>query len=149
MEKTLCFAKKKNLRKYVKYEKFLFWCIVRGDGDSHLGQNGAVTFVTGKITFSVSNTHKIRSCIWGANRALVTFNVFERYTTKHPTRINTYSSAVIKVKHFFRECSLPRQCQLVQIKSQPTYVLCSNLARAVSGLMKKESWIFLCTQWQH
>jgi len=58
--------------------------IVRGDGDNHLGHNGAVTFVRRKIVFAISNGHMIHSCIWGPNRALVIFNFFERYGAKYP-----------------------------------------------------------------
>lgn len=39
---------------------------------------------------------------------------------KKLTRINTYSSSLINVKPFSSECSLPWQCQLVQITSHPT-----------------------------
>lgn len=43
---------------------FLFWWIVWGDGNNHLGQNGAGKFVR-KITISVSNGHMLHSRIWG------------------------------------------------------------------------------------
>lgn len=40
----------------MKYNNYLFWWIVRGDGKSHSGQNGAGKFVI-KIRVSVSNGH--------------------------------------------------------------------------------------------
>lgn len=117
IEKPVCFTK--NLIKMLCSTIFLFWWIVRGDGDNHLGQNGAVTFVTRKM-FAVTHGPMIRSCIWGPNRALVLFRFFERYGTKYPSRINSCSSIVINVKPFSKKYSFPWQCQLVQIKPQPT-----------------------------
>lgn len=144
MKRTPLFIKKigKNLWSTTNY---LFWWIVRGDGNNHSGQNGAGKVVI-KIRVSVSNGHMLHSRIGGT---LMIFDFFEKHGAKYPPRRNSHSSIVRDVQPFSGEYSSPWQCHLAPIKSHPTSALCSNLTGAVCGLMQKQSWIFPCTQWLH
>lgn len=144
MKRTPLFIKKiwKNLWSTTNY---LFWWIVRGDGNSHSGQNGAGKFVI-KIRVSVSNGHCSRGesgdpieprwLLWKAKMVpntqqgeILTVQLLEMGSLSlgdilHPGNVTLFPSS-------------------------PTSALCSNLTGAVSGLEQKQSSIFPCTQWQH